>query len=78
MGCAPIAHTLWSEVMNYDPKNPKWVRLQGFVVMCSTTVIVSFCPMVMLALFFILCCILPDMMYPFFSLYDVNSSPWTT
>ena len=25
MGCAPIAHALWSEAMNYDPKNPKWV-----------------------------------------------------
>lgn len=25
MGCAPIAHALWGSVMNYDPKNPKWV-----------------------------------------------------
>ena len=27
MGCAPIAYALWGSVMNYDPKNPKWVFL---------------------------------------------------
>lgn len=25
MGCAPIAHTLFSKVMKYNPANPKWV-----------------------------------------------------
>jgi transketolase len=26
MGCAPMAFTLWSSVMNYNPLNPHWVR----------------------------------------------------
>ena len=30
MGCAPIAYALWSEAMNYDPKNPKWVFINLF------------------------------------------------
>lgn len=25
MGCAPIAHVLYSKVMRYNPQNPKWV-----------------------------------------------------
>ena len=27
MGCAPIAHSLWGSIMNYNPENPKWVGL---------------------------------------------------
>lgn len=27
MGCAPIAHVLWSKVMKYDPADPHWVGL---------------------------------------------------
>ena len=27
MGCAPIAHSLWGSIMNYNPENPKWVSL---------------------------------------------------
>jgi hypothetical protein len=26
MGCAPIAHVLFSKIMKYNPANPKWVR----------------------------------------------------
>ena len=25
MGCAPIAHALFANVMRYNPANPKWV-----------------------------------------------------
>jgi transketolase len=25
MGCAPIAHVLFSKIMKYNPENPKWV-----------------------------------------------------
>jgi transketolase len=25
MGCAPMAHLLFSRYMRYNPKNPKWV-----------------------------------------------------
>merc|ERR1712166_1479651 len=26
MGCAPIAHTLWSKVMKYSPADPTWIN----------------------------------------------------
>ena len=32
MGCAPIAHILWSEVMNYNPENPLWINRDRFVL----------------------------------------------
>jgi len=32
MGCAPMAHLLWSEVMNYSPSNPKWYNRDRFVL----------------------------------------------
>lgn len=32
MGMAPIAHMLWSEVMNYNPANPKWSNRDRFVL----------------------------------------------
>eukprot|EP00054_Salpingoeca_dolichothecata_P018382 m.112845 g.112845 ORF g.112845 m.112845 type:complete len:685 (+) comp22849_c1_seq1:50-2104(+) len=32
MGCAPMAHLLWSEVMNYNPANPKWSNRDRFVL----------------------------------------------
>ena len=25
MGMAPMAHVLWTKIMNYSPSNPKWV-----------------------------------------------------
>jgi transketolase len=32
MGCAPIAHILWSEFMNYSPSDPKWSNRDRFVL----------------------------------------------
>lgn len=32
MGCAPMAHLLWYEVMNYSPSNPKWYNRDRFVL----------------------------------------------
>eukprot|EP00531_Pseudo-nitzschia_arenysensis_P015030 CAMPEP_0116137294 /NCGR_PEP_ID=MMETSP0329-20121206/12175_1 /TAXON_ID=697910 /ORGANISM="Pseudo-nitzschia arenysensis, Strain B593" /LENGTH=676 /DNA_ID=CAMNT_0003632207 /DNA_START=198 /DNA_END=2229 /DNA_ORIENTATION=+ len=32
MGCAPMAHILWSEVMNYSPTNPDWINRDRFVL----------------------------------------------
>lgn len=32
MGCAPMAHLLWSEVMNYSPSNAKWWNRDRFVL----------------------------------------------
>lgn len=32
MGCAPMAHALWGQVMTYDPKAPKWTNRDRFVL----------------------------------------------
>jgi transketolase len=32
MGCAPMAHILWSEVMNYSSSNPDWINRDRFVL----------------------------------------------
>jgi transketolase len=32
MGCAPITHILFSEIMNYAPKNPTWANRDRFVL----------------------------------------------
>lgn len=32
MGCAPLAHLLWSEVMNYSPSRPEWWNRDRFVL----------------------------------------------
>jgi transketolase len=32
MGCAPMAHVLWSEVMNYSSSNPSWINRDRFVL----------------------------------------------
>jgi transketolase len=32
MGCAPMAHVLFGEVMKYSPHNPKWTNRDRFVL----------------------------------------------
>jgi len=32
MGCAPIAHLLWSRLMQYDPADPSWANRDRFVL----------------------------------------------
>jgi transketolase len=32
MGCAPMAHVLWSKFMKYNPKNPDWANRDRFVL----------------------------------------------
>ncbi|KAG0305800.1 Transketolase [Dissophora globulifera] len=32
MGCAPMAHLIFSRFMNYNPKNPKWANRDRFVL----------------------------------------------
>jgi transketolase len=32
MGMAPVAHVLWTKIMNYSPSNPKWPGRDRFVV----------------------------------------------
>ncbi len=35
MGLAPIGHVLWSESMNYNPKNPEWGNRDRFILSCG-------------------------------------------
>lgn len=32
MGCAPMAHVLFNKIMNYNPKNPKFINRDRFVL----------------------------------------------
>jgi hypothetical protein len=32
MGCAPMAHLLWGEVMKYSSKDPNWINRDRFVL----------------------------------------------
>jgi transketolase len=32
MGCAPMGHVLYDEVMRYNPKNPFWFNRDRFVL----------------------------------------------
>ena len=32
MGCAPMAHLLWSEFMTYSSKDPAWINRDRFVL----------------------------------------------
>lgn len=32
MGCAPMAHALWTEVMKYSSKDPAWINRDRFVL----------------------------------------------
>ena len=35
MALSPLGHILWSEVMKYNPKNPKWANRDRFVLSCG-------------------------------------------
>ena len=46
LGCAPVAYELWGKHMNHNPKNPKWVNRDRFILwtwffyaLCSFTFI---------------------------------------
>jgi len=43
MGCAPIAHLLWSEVMAYAPANPKWPNRDRFVLSNGHACALQYC-----------------------------------
>jgi len=32
MGCAPIAYALFSHIMNHNPRNPKWINRDRFIL----------------------------------------------
>ena len=35
MGIAPAAYALWAHVMTHNPKNPKWLNRDRFVLSCG-------------------------------------------
>ena len=32
LGVAPMAYTLWAKVMNHNPKNPRWINRDRFIL----------------------------------------------
>jgi transketolase len=32
MGMAPVAHVIWSRFMRFNPKNPKWINRDRFIL----------------------------------------------
>lgn len=43
MGCAPMAHVLWSSVMRYNPKNPAWPARDRFVLSNGHACALQYC-----------------------------------
>eukprot|EP01147_Barroeca_monosierra_P007368 gene7368-7689_t len=43
MGCAPMAHTLWSHFMNYSPSNPSWFNRDRFVLSNGHACALQYC-----------------------------------
>ena len=35
MALAPVAYTLWNELLNYDPADPTWANRDRFVLSCG-------------------------------------------
>ncbi|MHA4811408.1 transketolase [Flavitalea flava] len=35
MGLSPVGHILWSESMNYNPRNPEWPNRDRFILSCG-------------------------------------------
>src|SRR5687767_15113918 len=35
MALAPIAYTIWQDVMRYDPQHPRWPNRDRFVLSCG-------------------------------------------
>jgi transketolase len=35
MALAATGHILWSEIMNYNPKNPDWANRDRFILSCG-------------------------------------------
>jgi len=43
MGCAPMAVSLWGEVMNYNPADPQWSNRDRFVLSNGHACALQYC-----------------------------------
>ncbi|MBF9254896.1 transketolase [Pontibacter sp. 172403-2] len=43
MGAAPMGHVLWSESMNYNPRNPKWANRDRFILSAGHGCLLQYC-----------------------------------
>lgn len=43
MGLAPVGHVLWSEEMNYNPKNPDWANRDRFILSNGHACMLQYC-----------------------------------
>jgi len=44
MGCAPMGHILYDEVMRYNPKNPYWFNRDRFVLSAGHGCMLQYAP----------------------------------
>src|SRR5579863_8767188 len=42
MALAPLAHVLWTRIMNYDPREPEWPDRDRFVLSCGHACILQY------------------------------------
>jgi transketolase len=42
MALAPLAHVLWTRIMNYDPRDPEWPDRDRFVLSCGHACILQY------------------------------------
>jgi len=47
MALAPLAHVLWTRVMNYDPRDPEWPDRDRFVLSCGHACILQYAMLVL-------------------------------
>ena len=42
MALAPMGHVLWTQVLNYNPKNPHWANRDRFILSCGHACILQY------------------------------------
>jgi transketolase len=42
MALAPVGHVLWTEYLNYNPKNPNWANRDRFILSCGHACILQY------------------------------------
>src|SRR3978361_2393846 len=42
MALAPMGHVLWTQILNYNPKNPHWANRDRFILSCGHACILQY------------------------------------
>jgi transketolase len=43
MGAAPMGHVLWADIMNYNPRNPRWANRDRFILSAGHGCMLQYC-----------------------------------